>query len=182
MSDAAPIRRLDLTAGPEDIEVEPVGGPTGLAASPLEQLRGALNKQVEREPITLVVPARRGVTIRFDANIDAEALEAWRKKCRKRDRRTGTDVVDPIKLACTVLGNQASEIQMNGQPVTNDGEPVLFYSPTLHDMVGAHSTLEAVKLLFGVDGHLLDAADRVIAAAGYGDEVEEAPDPTETRG
>lgn len=175
------MRAIDLT-DPDGLDEGPETPSPVSGTSPLEALRATLRKEVERDPIVLVIPSRNGVSVKFDANIDADMLNAWRKKCQKRDRRTGMDVPDPVKLACTILGNQAREIRMEGQPVRVDGEPVLFYSPELHEMVGAHSTLEAVRMLFGVDGHLLDAADRVVDAAGYGDEVEEAPDPTVTRG
>lgn len=178
----SPLRRIDLTDDGGDAAPEAPSLVSGAASSPLEALRATLRKEVERDPITLVVPSRNGVAIRFDTNIDADALEAWRRKSRKRDRRSGTEVIDPIKLACTVIGNQAREITMGGDAVTDGGEPVLFYSPVLHEMVGASNTLEAVRMMFGVDGHLLDAADRVVEAAGYGDEVEEAPDPTMRRG
>lgn len=149
--------------------------------SPLDLLAQMLSGEVSRPPIRLPVPERAGVSIDFDANIDNDQLTAWRKRALYEDPRDGTD---PLKLACIVLANKAIGFAINGKPVLKEGQPLTFASQEVWAMVKppAVSAIQAVRRLFGVDGHVITAGGEVLRAAGYGDAImQEDADPTAAR-
>jgi hypothetical protein len=59
--------------------------------------------------------------------------------------------------------------------------PLTFASPTLHEMLGADRTVDAIKRLYGRDPYVTRTASAVLDAAGWnGDDIlaDEDSDPT----
>ena len=179
-----PVRRLDFTNNPPSSEAVYAPPTDNLDTSPLEALRAALKEDVHRDNKTYPVSSRPGVSVEFDENIAVEQMDAWRTRSKKACKAGKAGELDPIKLACIVVANQARAILMGGKRVNDDaGDPMLFYSVELQRMVGSSEgdSIAAIRKMYGVDGHLIAVADTIVSDAGYGDDVEEsAPDPTQT--
>jgi hypothetical protein len=145
--------------------------------SPLDALKASLQTEYRNPPTTLPVKARPGVEVRFDTNIDAELLQAWRK--RSRDKRK-VDQVDPMRFAATVIANKAEVFLQDGQEVVVDGSPINFRSNSILEWTGATSVHEAVRMVYGMDSHVLATCGAVLSAAGYDDDMEDVSeeDPT----
>lgn len=145
----------------------------------LDDLKADLAKQVKTPPVTIGVPRRPNLSLRFSTEINADLLNAWRK--RSRERR-GSDDVDVLKFSCLVIANQCEAVLRNGEvvPAVN-GEPISFRHADLIQMTGAMSAIDAVRKLYGVDGDVINVASEVTRLAGYGDEELDVEDPTKGR-
>lgn len=147
--------------------------------SALDELRAALQTEVNSEPVSLLVPGREGVSLTFGTRVPAENIKAWRKRCKDRHSESG---VDEVRFSATVIGNQCQSVAINGKVALDaDNEPMTFASPEFREMLGAHSALEAVTRLYSSDAAVLAAADEILKAAGYGEEAIRAEDPTTPR-
>jgi hypothetical protein len=144
------------------------------SASILDDLRAELaTKLDEEETVTLEVIGREGYAVRFSSVIDHTAFQMWRRKCLSR----GTDF-DDLRFSAMVLGNQCRAIVRRGEDVYTSGEPLTFASKALHDLVDAVDTRNAIRRFYGRDSHVIATGKKVLEAAGYDREAEEAPDPT----
>ena len=143
----------------------------------LASLKEELKRVVKNEPVSLQVPGRPDMTIKFDANIEAATLQNWRKACKNKAM---PDQFDGLKFACIIIANQADEIHYKGEiAVDTKGENLNFKSPNFIEMLGADRAVDAVRKLYGVDGHIFIAADEILRAAGYDSEgQEQQEDPT----
>lgn len=151
--------------------------PAEAGASPLEQLRKALAVPVQQEPITLRVPGRPNVTLRFSTELSNEQRKAWQNRATKKSRRQGReDEVDEMLFACLVLANQNEAIAFGGvDAYDSDNNPLTFASPQVWEMVGAADPQGAIRALFGVDAHVLLASGEVLMSAGFDDDLEADP-------
>lgn len=141
-----------------DLETEPV--------NLLDELRGELAKPVQREPLKLTVPNRPNITLMFNPSITFEQYQTWVKKSTPKKDETP----DFMKLAAIVLSMTTSGFMYKGKQMFNSkGEPWLLTSPELHDLLGVSqgATAQAIRVLFGSDGHAIQAMKKVIEAAGF---------------
>jgi hypothetical protein len=139
----------------------------------LAQLKNALAKDVRRTDILVEVPERKNMIIRYSPNITQHQIRAWRRGSGD-SRKEG---MDAVRFACHVLANTCTGILINGQEVTENGEPVTFSHEIVMQMVGATRVFDCVRAVYGLDPHVEAAALAVLDAAGFNDDVEQV-DPT----
>lgn len=132
-------------------------------------LAARLKEQVETEEISLQVPRRPYMHIRYRPEVDYDKLRKWGRICT--DKRTKQ--VDELRLACTVLEATCVGVEMTvdgsrEEVLAEDGESLRFGDRELQDMLG---TMEgapgAIKAVYGADGHILGTMAKVLDAAGY---------------
>lgn len=170
----APRLDPDLDLG-EDEEVR--------QATVLDELRAELATPVEDATITLPVANRPGYSVRFAASLDYEnELVKWRKQATTKGRRGNPDTVNEFRLAGIVLGHKCQVILRHGDELELDGEPLTFRHPALQELTGTSRAVDCIRAFYGSDGHVIDAADAIVARAGYGgtgaEEVDDDEDPT----
>lgn len=166
-----------LAVDVDDLFAPPTSEETsGLSA--LESLRQALAAPVERAPLTLRVPTRPGVTLRFIPNIDDERRKSWQNRATKKSRRQGKDdEVNEMLFAQLVLANTHVATCFGGVDAHDDTDaPLTFAHRQLWDMVGATDPQSCIRKLFANDAHVLIASGEVLLASGFEDDLE---DPTE---
>ncbi|HEX5782391.1 MAG TPA: hypothetical protein VFX80_10735, partial [Solirubrobacteraceae bacterium] len=145
-------------------------------ASPLEELRQEIKREVHGDPIVLEVPGRAGWSVRYRADVELPQLAAWRKKAADRAMPEG---LDELKLCLTILANQCDALLKDGREVEDDdGQLVTFASAAFLELTGAGRAVEAVRRWYVIDGHVVAAAQEVMNASGYGEEaIREDPTP-----
>lgn len=133
----------------------------------------ALAEQVARLPVTLPVSSRRGVTIRYDTNLDSHLLQTWNRK--STDRKSGA--FDALRNAKFIIANQAESVLYQDR---EPSEPLNFRTPELRERVGGFDVADTVDKVFGGDDALVIATgNAIIRAAGYSaDADDELLDPT----
>jgi len=141
----------------------------------LAQLKSALSKDVKREEIMIEVPERPGLVIRFSPNITQHMIKSWRRASGE-DKKGG---MDAIRFASHVLANTCTGMLLNGQEITENGDPVTFNHETVMKMVGASRVFDCVREVYGLDPHIEAAALAILDASGFNDDVERV-DPTKT--
>lgn len=154
---------------------------TGEDRSDLDDLRAELTATVA-PTTTIPVLGRQGYAVRFRTDFTGRDLDALRKKARNK---RFVDGVDGIRFASLLLAFAAQGITRQGRELGEqlgaDG-PVTFTSPELQDLLGTRNDPNpadaTVRKLYGLEGHVDAAARRLMAEAGWGDEVD-AEDPTE---
>lgn len=161
---------------PEDETIEPSG------QTMFDLLEAELSEKAKKDPLTLNIPGRPLYTATFDPTIDFEQYRAWVDKATTK--RRGTDgKLDPLKLAFTIISHTNVSIERDGIIATNeDGSNMTIVSPKLHGFLkvptGAVGT--AIQKLYGSDGHIIQASQKIVEAAGYsieGDVTEVDDDP-----
>lgn len=142
----------------------------------LDQLKTLIAKKVTRPEIFVTVPERPGVKLLISPNISQNQLRTWQRNCGSETKNG----LDPIKFACTVIGQTTRGIYLNDTEVFENGKPLGFASPSILEMTGTTRAIpDAVQNFFGLDPHLESAALAIIDAAGYGDTIEaEKENPT----
>ena len=80
----------------------------------------------------------------------------------------------------SILALCCMEIKRNGVTVTDDEDnPVTFRDKTFQEWVGASSSRDAARALYGSDGYVTTVATRLLDEAGYGKDDEViVEDPT----
>lgn len=173
-----------VAGGGEDDELlddVPVDDDLPPATTPLDDLRAELAEEVGAEPLTLPVPARPRYSVRYSTDVDGELLSRWTKASKDRHAPNG---VDELSLACRILANQAIGVLRDGDELLDEGKPLRFRSRAFLDILGVGSPTEAVRKLYGRDGHVQAAALEVLRSAGYDDDAlatASAADPTPGR-
>ncbi len=154
--------------------------PSSAPASPLDELRETITKEVQRPDLVLAVMARPGMEIRFDTNVDMSMIQEWRRRATRR--RGQNEDFDILKFTSSVVANQARAFRLRGEePAGADGEPISFRSPEVLQWTSTSRALDAVRALYSVDGHIISSAGEILQAAGYSDVMEEG-DEGPTRG
>ena len=167
------------TAPADDIIVDDTApaSTTGKANTVLAALEAELKRDVHLSDLVLNVPERKGMTIRFDVNIDAATVNKWRAMCKNKSM---TDEFDGLKFSCMVVANKAEAVLYDGEEaLLPTGDALNFKEPAFLDMLGVPKALDGVRKLYGVDGHIFVAADAILSAAGYdSDSQDQQADPT----
>lgn len=151
----------------------------GMAETPVsDDMWAAVAAQVEVDEISLPVPARPYLFVKFAPDIEYDDLKRWQKRCTQKK------VLNELSFAFIVLGATCCgmEYERNGHRYEEfgpGGERVTFASQKLQKKVGAPigGVPGAIKALFVKDAHILLAMHRVVEAAGYNlDDLEIAED------
>lgn len=174
-------RQPEAVARPTD-EVDPNLGlgidDETLAAgtTQLDALEDELGAEVEGDDFYVPVPRRPGYELRFKSHLDGELMGKWARSAADRKALGG---IDELKLSKLVLTNLNTGIVRNGDLVTVDGVPMTIRSRGFLDVMKEGRPFDAVKKLYGSDGHLMAAAREVLSECGYGEDlVAAAKDPT----
>lgn len=142
-------------------------------------LAKALAEDIKKPDITLAIPGRDGISVVYDTNVSIEQIELWRKACRNKKFENN---FDSLKFACVLLANKSKSILLNGEEQTNDNDEVLtLRSPEIHELLGVANfightgskTIEAVKKLYGYDGHIMNASNELLTVAGFDNDDDE---------
>lgn len=177
MSEQAPVRELGAPRRPTDevdVDREEIGEET--RSVPLDSIKEELAADVETEDLPLPVPRRPGYELTFSTNLDGEKFDLWARKCKDRKALGG---IDELKLALFVLANQNTGIRRQGGPVEVEGQPMTVRTQAFLDMTGTGRPFDALRKLYGSDGHVQAAAREVLAECGYGEDLASAAeDPT----
>lgn len=160
----------------EDLGADPGLGDPGQQTTDLDAVRADLDKDVDHEPCTLPVPMRPRFKLRFSSELDEPVLEKWTKAARDRKAVTG---VRELELSLRILSNQNIAILYDDKVVTEAGHPLTVAHRAFQEMLHVGRAFDAVRKLFGKDGHVLAAGNEVLDACGYGITLSEAlEDPT----
>lgn len=141
--------------------------------TPFAQLEALLAEEVQKPPVTLDIPGRPGMAMRFNTNVESDLLQAWQKRNTRKIR--GKEETDPMRLAATILASTAEALIFKGQEMTDeDGDLLNFRGVALARMLKADSTsqLAVIRKLYGFDGHIVVTMQEVLTAAGYDNEVD----------
>lgn len=143
----------------------------------LDSLQSELSRVVHNEPITLVVPSRPTISLKFDTNIDSAKLQLWRKASQDKSM---PDNFDGVKFSAIIIANQCTHVMYDGKIATDvDGVDLNFRNNNFLGMLNSQRAIPAVRKLYGVDGHIFIAADAILRAAGYdSEEQDQSTDPT----
>lgn len=146
-------------------------------SSDLDDLRAELLADVA--PTTLIpVTGRAGYAVRFRTDFTGQDLDSLRKRAKNKRMSDG---IDGIKFAALLLAFTCQGITRNGRELSEDldlDRPVTFTSREFQELIGTSSADESVRKFYGLEGHVDASARRLMAEAGWGDEVD-ALDPTE---
>lgn len=162
---------------PDDDALAPVRPATSLDA-----LRAELAAEVTPDELVLDVPTRDGYAVRFRCDVSNDELTAWRKRATIRAAKADKPAIyDEAKVAAIIVANQVDAIIAHGEELTDGGEPMTFASAAFLDLVGKSSATEAVRHFYGLDGHVIAAANMVLDRSGFGNELAEDDDADPTR-
>lgn len=135
--------------------------PSPAVSSPLDQLRADVLADLD-ETVTLPVPARPGWGIVYSTQMPYEQWEMWRRDAIRGGK------LDELRWATSALVAQCRDIVKDGQPV-GVGGPCTFNTPDLQAVLAADGgPRHAVQLLYGRDGHVIQAFGTLCIEAGYG--------------
>lgn len=171
-SPVSPTSEIDPNLGILDDET--VAGADDPSA--LEAIEAELAEELEADVIYCPVPRRKGYELRFKAELAGELLQRWARSSQDRKAPGG---IDELKLALLVVCNLNTGIMRNGSLATVQGEPMTVRTKAFLDIMREGRPFDAVKKLYGSDGHVMATAREVLSEAGYGEDlVAAAQDPT----
>lgn len=147
--------------------------------SDLDDLRAELTAQVAPSTVIKVL-GRPRYAVRFRTDFTGKDLDNLRKRAKDKRYKDG---VDGIRFASLLLALTCEAILRDGKPLDLDGtSPVTFTSRELQDLLGTAGNPNpadaTVRALYGLEGHVNAAAEKLMTEAGWGDEADVA-DPTE---
>ena len=148
----------------------------------LDSLKAELAKKVSLPAITLPVLSREGLKVRFNCNIESKDLQRLSKKAKIPNAKTATleESIDELKLSCLIIANYSEAIIKDDvEVIGEDGNVYNFKHPELLEMVHAESAADAVKKFYGVDGYILQTAQKLIASSGFDPDTIEADEENE---
>lgn len=138
--------------------------------TPLDRLKSVLKTEASQEPVTLKVPIREGIAVKFDTNIATPQIDHWQKRSVRKV--SGKNTYDPVRFAAFVIAAKAISLILDGKPVVDDdGEPIRLVSSTIREFLGladGSDPTAIVRALYGSDGSIVTTSDAILAAAGYG--------------
>lgn len=149
-------------------------------------MKAALSAVIEEKTLPLPVPNRPNMFVRYDISFEYEKFDRWIKSATKNKK------VQPKNLALIVLhatckGMGGVKYGTDGPEYTDwmpKGTPQTFDTSSVQDLLGTMSGWSgAITTLYGSDGHMLNAMNRVIREAGYTEidfEDVDAYDPLES--
>ncbi len=165
-----------LAATPDftgDPDLDPGLNPAPEETSDLEDLREELRSAVV-STIVLAVQGRPKYAVEYRLDFTGKQVDHWRRLSKNKHY---VDGMDGIKFASLVLASNCTAIHRDGAPLIVGGEVQTFTSKAFQEVLGVDRAVEAVRALYGLDGHVAGAGTKVMSEAGYGDEAEVA-DPT----
>lgn len=142
----------------------------------LDKLAATVAEKVRRKDIFINVPERPGVTLKISPNISQSQVRKWRREAGEESKNG----MDATKFATYVIGHTTEAILFNDQEVKNEeGFDLNFASEEVLAMTKTNRPIpDAVRAFFGLDPHVEAAALAILDAAGFGDTIEPAEDPT----
>jgi hypothetical protein len=158
-----PVPVVDL--GLDDIE------PAHELDTPLDDVIAELTQPVADVERVVPVRGRPGWALIVNIDFPFDDLKLWRKKATTKPAKgTRPAEIDELRVACTVLAARTVGLTRNGQPILAAGEPATFGSDAFLRALGQDRPIEAVRAVFGLDGHVLGAASYIVDEAGYGEQ------------
>lgn len=150
------------------------------SVSPIDGLRAVLAKPVETEPVTLRVPGRKGLKVRFHTRMTQEQRKGWQSRARTKKRRLGAEPeVDDMLFGLLVIANTCEAILVDDVEATDvEGTPLTFAHRQVWEMVGADDPQDAIRRFYGVDAHVLLTSGEILLASGFDDDLSEDEGPT----
>lgn len=144
-------------------------------SSVYDDLRAALSESVEVEAVEYIVPQRPSVEMIFKPDIEFDLLRSWMNAASRNKKKE----FNPLTFAYQVISTTNTGITFNGhQEFDSEGTPLTVTHKELQVMLGAHDVTSAVRRLYGIDGHIIQVAQKVVEAAGYDDiDLEGGTDP-----
>lgn len=142
-----------------------------------DALRADLTTDIAIDPIPLIVPLRPTIEILYKPEIEWDLFESWMKRAAKNPKKT----VNPVNLALSVLSFTCVGIRRGGKNVVDDeGDNATFASEDIQKMLKANSVQQAIRAMYGQEGHIISTSARVLEEAGYGDvDIESGENPLE---
>lgn len=142
----------------------------------LDKLTATIAEKVSRKDIFINVPERPRVTLRISPNITQAQVRKWRKEAGEETKNG----MDATKFATFVIGHTTQGVLFNDEEVHDENGFALNFA---HDQILAMTKTtrpvpDAVRAFFGLDPHVEAAALAILDAAGFGDTIEPAEDPT----
>jgi hypothetical protein len=142
-------------------------------ASPMtamSSLEEEFSREVQSLPeLELEVPARPGVVLYVDPNIEVTTFNVWSKRAASKHWRGG---LDSVKFAGIVLANQTQRMTLR-DGVTVDRP---FADRAAIAAMGADDGRAAVLTVFGREADLVRASNKVLDASGLGADDEDGVD------
>lgn len=146
----------------------------GVEPSDYDELDDEL-AELDTPTVDLEVPRRPGYALRCRTDFTSRDIDLLLKRCRDKRFATGSD---SVKYAALLLGLTCIAVLRHGEPLELDGtSPITLTSSELWAKLDTSSADETARKLYGVEGHVDAAGNRLMAEAGWGDDVY-ATDPT----
>lgn len=145
------------------------------AASVYDDLRSALSESVGVESVEFIVPQRPNVEMIFQPDIEFDLLRSWMNTASRNKKKE----FNPLTFAYQVISKTNTGVTFNGnQEFDSEGSPLTVTHKEFQTMLGASDVTSAIRRLYGIDGHIIQVAQKVVEAAGYDDvDVEGGTDP-----
>lgn len=129
--------------------------------------------QRTRRTVEITHPEVPTYSIVYRVPTDRSEVAPILKRAEMNKKEAGLADASILALCCV-------EIKRLGETVTDDeGNPLTFRDKTFQDWVGASSSRDAARALYGSDGYVTTIANRLLEEAGYGKDDEVlVEDPT----
>jgi hypothetical protein len=137
-----------------------------------EEIRRDIAKR-QRRTVEITHPEVGSYTVTYRVPTDRSEVAPILKRAEMNKKEAGLADASILALCCM-------EIKRLGELVADDeGNPLTFRDKQLQDWVGATSSRDAVRALYGSDGYVTTVANRLLEEAGYGKDDEVlVEDPT----
>ena len=137
-----------------------------------EEIRREIATRQQRT-VEITHPEVLQYRITYRVPTDRSEVAAIFKRAEMNKKEAGLADAAVLALCCL-------EIKRNGVTVVDDeGNPLTFRDKQLQDWVGAASSRDAARALYGSDGYVTTVAGRLLEEAGYGKDDEViVEDPT----
>lgn len=170
--------------------------------STLDELRDAGDEVDEREPITVINPRQR-IRLTMRTDFEQKDVQRWqfkalplkhREQLSRRGGQPNLSLLDPVVMFALAIAETTIQVEVRSRQtgdynvVTDEhsGDLLTFADPTLRKVIGGIDAITAVKRTFNQsDPALLDAGQRLLTAAGFGDDgtaLGDGEDPTSAAG
>lgn len=154
----------------DDIAPPTMAPPVARQVEPtrLDGVLAGLAQLDDEEPAVLRIPRRPGYTLRCGTDLDYEHFTVLKMSARDPSMPLG---VNEIALSASVVATLCRAIQLDGEDITENGQPMTLDSPVLHRLLRlgpGTREVDVVRALYAKDGHLAAAANRLITLCGYG--------------
>lgn len=165
------VRQVGTPAKPEENTVAPEDDIFEAPQDMLSLLQEIVTEEAKNPDLTLKVPNRPRMKLVFSPNFDFDSYNAWIRRATNKK----TDEVNWGQLSAVVISNTNTAILLDDTRTS--------YTVTaseLHTSLGVAvgGTRQAIKVLYGSEGHAIQVAKEIIDKAGYtidGDIQEDAP-------